>query len=933
MVVNTPVVENSLPRRFISRLMRNEDGGKRFTTGGVTFMEALSTSMHKARLGLIECRNMEKEESSKSITENGLHKGGRIWLIWDPKAFDVEIIDVAVQSIHTKVLDKARRKEFWFTVVYGLNKQAERHPLWDSLRQYCKIVRGPWVVGGDFNAVMASNERIGGAHISHAEMAPLSQVYSRLDRVLVNVDWLDIFPDSFVHFLPEGLFDHYPGLVHLEGEVLRRGSPFKYFNMWSLAPDYDSIVRNGWSKESHGTPMFRVVQKLKGLKNGLRKLNKEHFGDIENLTHITEIALQQFQIQLIQDPLNEDLCKSEKDCAKDLADLKVARDQYLRQKAKYEWMQSGDDNTSYFHARITRRRAKNRVFQIRDMDQNMCDDPDAIQAAFEQYYKVLLGTSKKVTNINKKVVASGHCLTQAHCDILLAPVNGDEIKQAMYAIPGTKSPGPDGYTSQFFKDNWDIVGPDVIAAVKGVFQSGQLLKQCNTTILTLIPKTELPDSVLQFRPIACCNTIYKCLSKVLCARLGQVLPDVISSSQSAFIKGRDIVGNILICQDLIKLYKRKSCSLRIMMKLDLQKAYDSVEWSFVTDMMEAMDDLILFCKGDKASITLMLKAFDYFSKASGLSMNKSKSNFYCNGIDEIFWIEAVCRDFLWHGTDQSESPALVSWEQVCKPKKQGGMGLKDLHLWNVASIGKYAWWVTQKKDHLWVIWVHAVYIKQTDWMNYKPGVGSSWAWRKICQVKDMFKELYTDGNGLAHYSVSIGYKWLKPDGEKVPWYPWVLNRWIIPKHAFLCWLVAHQRLLTQDRLCRMKIITSNRCFLCGTQEENHNHLFFECYYSKQCLKCISDWCNIKLPDTKCIQWMINWRQPSACKKMVIDVVLACLMYQIWQMRNTSRVDGFIWRPTVLVDRVKHEVKIRLRHCDIKTRNANVLVWLDHLQKA
>ncbi|XP_074266772.1 uncharacterized protein LOC141590056 [Silene latifolia] len=255
-----------------------------------------------------------------------------------------------------------------------------------------------------------------------------TKVYSRLDRVLVNVDWVASFPDSFVHYLPEGLFDHCPGLVHLEGEVIRRGSPFKYFNMWSLAPDYDSIVKNGWSKEISGTPMFRVVQKLKGLKNGLRTLNKEHFGDIENLTHITEIALQQFQLQLVKDPLNDDLCKSEKDCAKDLADLKVARDQYLRQKAKCEWMQSGDDNTSYFHARIKIRRAKNRVFQIRDMDQNLCDTSDAIQAAFENYYKELLGTSKKVTSLNKRVVAYGQCLTQAHCDILLALVTGEDIK-------------------------------------------------------------------------------------------------------------------------------------------------------------------------------------------------------------------------------------------------------------------------------------------------------------------------------------------------------------------------------------------------------------------------------------------------------------------------------------------------------------------------
>ncbi|XP_074318796.1 uncharacterized protein LOC141655625 [Silene latifolia] len=335
MVANTPLVESSLPRRFISRLMRNEDGGRRLSPGGVTFMEALSNSMHKARLCLIDYRNMEKGESSKSISEYGLHKGERIWLIWDPNSFDVKVYDISIQSIHTKVLDKIRKKIFWFTVVYGLNKLAERIPLWDSLRQYQKDVRGPWIVGGDFNTIMASNERIRGALITNAEMAPLAQVYSKLDRALVNVDWVDMFPDSYVYYLPEGLFNHCPGLIHFEGEVHRRGTPFKYFNMWSLAPEYDSIIRNGWNKEGQGTPMFRIVQKLRGLKADLKKLNKEQFGDIENLTH---------------DPVNEEMCLSERECAKDLIQLRIARDQYLKQKAKCEWMKYGDDNTAYFYA-------------------------------------------------------------------------------------------------------------------------------------------------------------------------------------------------------------------------------------------------------------------------------------------------------------------------------------------------------------------------------------------------------------------------------------------------------------------------------------------------------------------------------------------------------------------------------------------------------
>ncbi|XP_074305135.1 uncharacterized protein LOC141640143 [Silene latifolia] len=355
-----PLVERSLPRRFLTRLMRNDRGEKRtvpsgvLTPGGVSIMESLSQSLQKTRLGIIENRLFEKGGSSKS--------GGRIWLLWEPTAYDIDILDVQIQSIHFQVIDKIRRQKFWMTVVYGLNKAAERIPLWESLRTYHNMVKGPWIVAGDFNSVMASNERIGGAPISHAEIRPMlqtiqdcqlsdlsakgafftwnnkhehhSKVYSRLDRVFINADWMDIFSDSYVHFLPEGMFDHCPGLIYLEEERQNKGSAFKYYNMWSLAPSYNDIVRTAWQQPVQGTPMFRVVQKLRGLKAGLRMLNREHFADIENLTHVAELSLNHFQQLLIDDPLNEDNCNSERVYARDLEDLLKARDQYLKQKAK-----------------------------------------------------------------------------------------------------------------------------------------------------------------------------------------------------------------------------------------------------------------------------------------------------------------------------------------------------------------------------------------------------------------------------------------------------------------------------------------------------------------------------------------------------------------------------------------------------------------------
>ncbi|XP_074306169.1 uncharacterized protein LOC141641406 [Silene latifolia] len=354
-------------------------------------------------------------------TNSSLHRGGRIWLLWDPVLYDVTVLDLQVQCIHSEVFDKARRKRFWFTIVYGLNKLAEREPLWDCLRSYSARLTGAWLVGGDFNAVLASNERVGGAPVTNAEMRPLlqvtqdcqlydlvakgafytwtnkhdigSKVCSRLDRVLINGEWLAEFPDSYSHFLPEGVFDHCPAIIRLEMDRLRTGSSFKYYNMWASSPDYKEIVRTGWNQQVYGSPMYKVTWKLKALKGCFRNLNREQFGDIENLTHLAEIALTQCQEELSKDPLNVELNQAEKLYAVEFVNLQKARDQYLSQKAKVEWMHMGDCNTAYFHAKIKSRRSRNRVFQVKDMHGVMCDRPEQIQTAFEDYYVSLLGTS------------------------------------------------------------------------------------------------------------------------------------------------------------------------------------------------------------------------------------------------------------------------------------------------------------------------------------------------------------------------------------------------------------------------------------------------------------------------------------------------------------------------------------------------------------
>lgn len=92
-------------------------------------------------------------------------------------------------------------------------------------------------------------------------------------------------------------------------------------------------------------------------------------------------------------------------------------------------------------------------------------------------------------------------------------------------------------------------------------------------------------SMGDFRPISCCNTTYKCTSKIIVNRLKSTLPSLISPTQAAFVPGRRIGDNILLAQELLRNYHRSSGSPQCTIKIDLKKAFDSVRWDFLFDLL------------------------------------------------------------------------------------------------------------------------------------------------------------------------------------------------------------------------------------------------------------------------------------------------------------------------------------------------------------
>ena len=129
---------------------------------------------------------------------------------------------------------------------------------------------------------------------------------------------------------------------------------------------------------------------------------------------------------------------------------------------------------------------------------------------------------------------------------LMSEYSREEIKTVLFQMAPTKAPGSDGFPAHFFQRNWELCGDEVATIILKILRGEEDVEELNDTILVLIPKVTNPTLLSQFRPISLCNVLYKIISKMLALRLKNIMPDIISPTQSAFVPGRMITDNILI---------------------------------------------------------------------------------------------------------------------------------------------------------------------------------------------------------------------------------------------------------------------------------------------------------------------------------------------------------------------------------------------------
>ncbi|VFQ90070.1 unnamed protein product [Cuscuta campestris] len=252
-------------------------------------------------------------------------------------------------------------------------------------------------------------------------------------------------------------------------------------------------------------------------------------------------------------------------------------------------------------------------------------------------------------------------------------------------------------------------------------------------------------------------------------------------------------------------------------------------------------------------------------------------------------ITSLCRDFLW-----GSKFAKVAWADICKPKGEGGLGLRDANIWNNALLCKLLWNLATKKDSLWVKWVHNVYIKHDNVWLWQPKKRHSVLLKRIAYVRELLVQKLDNRNSsleAALQTFCIGdnlipskvYDFLRAKTNPKPWMAFIWHSTIPPKCSFTMWLAFRRRLRTKTNLEFLGI--PMECALCGVELEEIDHLFFDCWASKIVWGAIKEWLRVDghlSTIDRAVRWLKAPRRGDAILKKARKVALACTVFHIWK---------------------------------------------------
>jgi hypothetical protein len=262
------------------------------------------------------------------------------------------------------------------------------------------------------------------------------------------------------------------------------------------------------------------------------------------------------------------------------------------------WLKEGDKCTKFFHQVANANRRNNSIESL-IVNGSSTSDPTIISNHIVNFYESLfsepLNWRPRVDNLEFAM------LNNEEVSKLEEPFEEREVIKGM---DRDKAPGPDGFTLAFFQDCWEVVKGDFMEIFAEFHAQGKFVKSLNSTFLSLIPKFNGAKEIKDFCPISLVGSVYKIIAKVLANRMKKVMDRIISKPQNTFVKGRQILDSVFIASEFLD-SKLKSKELGVLCKLDMEKAYDHVDWNFPLYILRRCGFGEKLCSWIKHCITLV----------------------------------------------------------------------------------------------------------------------------------------------------------------------------------------------------------------------------------------------------------------------------------------------------------------------------------------
>ncbi|XP_027096192.1 uncharacterized protein [Coffea arabica] len=472
------------------------------------------------------------------VVVEAMNKAGGMALLWKDEVKILEVLTTAF-TIEAHVEDAEVNSDWWFIGIYASCDNQIRKQQWQVIERLKRLWGERWLIAGDFNDIVSNEEKWGGSSRLESSFQDFKQ--------FINGN----------HLLDIGFVGH----------------PWTWSNNWEQGGDIKQRLDRGlcsypWSQvyekihcthiasyaSDHSILLFDTMMNIGRRKKRFyfdkRWLKRDDIGEVVRSAWENEFnGSRMFQVVMKIKNCRVALLKwrnnFQANSQKDIEQIK-------NQLSVVQQLQGSTSMGSMG------RRRRNRLNKLQREDGTWTESEEAVSTEVAKYYRKLLHSS----DVGDLTEGIPHTISDELNGNLMKPVLEEEIKYVIFSMNPDKAAGVDGH----------------------------LLKSVNHTVITLIPKVLNPTSLKHFRPVSLCTTMYKVIAKILANRLKCVLHSCICKNQSAFIPGRRILDSIMVSHEYLHYLnnKRHGKDGFMAVKLDMSKAYDRVEWSFLEAIMQKM---------------------------------------------------------------------------------------------------------------------------------------------------------------------------------------------------------------------------------------------------------------------------------------------------------------------------------------------------------